>query len=324
MSKKIFSKKTRIIMPKVSVVVPIYNVEKYIERCVRSLFEQTISDIEYIFVDDCTPDNSISILNNVLKDYPNRENQVKIVHHPQNKGLPMARQTGIEKSTGDYIIQCDSDDWVDVNMYEDMYNEAIKSQADVVICGYKVTNGVKSVPYVKCRSTDVNSFIKNCLLQKESASLWSKLFKRELFRNNIVYPKCGMGEDIALCIQLIYYSKKLSFIPKAYYYYYSNQYSISKNQSEECVVSRFEQIYDNVTLLECFFKRVKIKKEIRIAFDCFKHIQRNLLTPLLTQKKYYKLWRNAFCGINNKVLFIPLGFREKMYFLLRLIGILKH
>ena len=100
-------------MPKVSVVIPVYGVEKYIERCARSLFEQTLDDIEYIFVNDCTKDRSIDILNEVINDYPARKQQIRIVHHKENKGLPFARQSGWQVATGEYVANCDSDDWVD-------------------------------------------------------------------------------------------------------------------------------------------------------------------------------------------------------------------
>ena len=135
-------------MSKVSVIIPVYNVERYIERCVRSLFEQTLIDMEYIFVDDCSPDNSINILESVLEEYPNRKSQVKIIRHLENKGLPIARKTGIDNSTGDYIIQCDSDDWVDKDMYKAMYNMAVNTHSDVVVCGYYVSDGISNVPYI--------------------------------------------------------------------------------------------------------------------------------------------------------------------------------
>ena len=97
---------------KVSVIVPIYEVERYIERCARSLFEQTmLSGIEFIFVDDCTPDYSIEILHNTLKEYPEREAQVTILTHSANKGLAAARKTGVRAARGEYISHCDSDDW---------------------------------------------------------------------------------------------------------------------------------------------------------------------------------------------------------------------
>lgn len=108
-------------MPKVSVIIPVYGVEKYIERCARSLFEQTLEDMEFIFVDDSTRDNSIDILLEVINEYPQRKNQIKILTHEVNKGLPAARQTGIKAAKGDYIAHCDSDDWVTPNAYQEMY-----------------------------------------------------------------------------------------------------------------------------------------------------------------------------------------------------------
>ena len=96
-------------MPKVSVLVPVYGVEKYIERCARSLFEQTLDDMECIFVDDCTPDDSMQVLVKILSEYPRRKEQVKIIHHETNQGLPAARQSGLKIATGEYIAHCDSD-----------------------------------------------------------------------------------------------------------------------------------------------------------------------------------------------------------------------
>ena len=118
---------------KVSVCIPVYGVEKYIERCARSLFEQTMSDgIEFIFVNDCTPDKSIEILEKVLAEYPHRKKQTQIINHEKNSGLVAARKTGLAHATGEYIIHCDSDDWVDVDFYQVMYETAINNNADVV------------------------------------------------------------------------------------------------------------------------------------------------------------------------------------------------
>ena len=123
----------------VSVCIPVYGVEKYIERCARSLFEQTMTDgIEFIFVNDCTNDRSIEILEQILSEYPQRKNQVKIIHHDTNQGLTGARNTALKYAQGEYIIHCDSDDWVDIKMYENMYNKAIETDADMVYCDYKL------------------------------------------------------------------------------------------------------------------------------------------------------------------------------------------
>ena len=121
-------------MPKVSVIVPVYNAGLFIERCVRSLFEQTLEDIEYIFVDDCSPDNSMDILLNVIEEYPHRKPNVTIMRHEVNTGQSGARKTGMHVAKGEYIIHCDADDWVDVDMYERMYRLAVEKDVEAVCC----------------------------------------------------------------------------------------------------------------------------------------------------------------------------------------------
>lgn len=122
--------------PKVSVYIPVYGVEKYIEKCAQTLFEQTLDDLEYVFVDDCTPDNSFQILEQVLEKYPNRKSQVKIVHHKMNQGVCIARKTGIQHCTGEYITCCEPDDWVETTMYEELYNKVKETGADMVACDH--------------------------------------------------------------------------------------------------------------------------------------------------------------------------------------------
>ena len=128
-------------MPKVSVIIPVYGVEKYIGRCARSLFEQTLDNIEYIFVDDCTPDKSMEVLQAEIEKYRLRfaeeKKVVRTTRMPSNSSQAAVRRHGSQLATGDYIIHCDSDDWVDTDLYEKMYNEAINSGADVVFCPFK-------------------------------------------------------------------------------------------------------------------------------------------------------------------------------------------
>src|SRR5690606_34101887 len=105
----------------ISVVIPIYNVEKYIERCVRSLFEQTLQNVEYIFVDDSSLDRSVEIVKQILNEYVDRQSHVHFVEHPQNRGLPAARNSGVSKAKGDYIFHCDSDDWLEKDALYELY-----------------------------------------------------------------------------------------------------------------------------------------------------------------------------------------------------------
>ena len=96
--------------PLVSVIVPVYNVEKYIGECARSLFAQTLEEVEYIFVNDCTPDGSMEVVRKIMEEFPGRADAVKFVDKPRNQGLPAARKSGLELAEGVYIAHCDSDD----------------------------------------------------------------------------------------------------------------------------------------------------------------------------------------------------------------------
>ena len=119
--------------PKISVIILVYQTESYIKRCAKSLFEQTLNEIEYIFVNDCTKDKSIERLKEVVKDYPQREPYVKILNLEQNRGQAFARQYGIKHATGDYIIHCDSDDWITPDMYETQEQERNVEEKAVVL-----------------------------------------------------------------------------------------------------------------------------------------------------------------------------------------------
>ena len=138
---------------KVSVIIPVYGVERYMGRCARSLFAQTMTrGIEFIFVDDCTQDRSIEILRNTLEEYPERHAQVTILKHSSNKGLAATRKTGVRAARGEYIIHCDSDDWVEPDMCRLMYEEAKRSDADMVVCNY-----LNAVSYTNIRAHETDS-----------------------------------------------------------------------------------------------------------------------------------------------------------------------
>ena len=128
-------------MIKVSVIVPVYKVETFIERCIRSLMEQTLQDVEFVIVDDCSPDNSISIAQAVIQDYPGRKEQVKLIRHNVNQGLPAARNSGLTVASGEYVFHCDSDDFVEPAMLEQLYRAAKDEKADIVWCDWMLSFG---------------------------------------------------------------------------------------------------------------------------------------------------------------------------------------
>ena len=134
-------------MPAVSVIIPVYKVEPYIARCARALFSQTMEDLEFIFVDDCTPDASIAVMREVLQEFPERKEQVVVYRMPQNSGLVAVRMQGLALARGEYVIHCDSDDAVDPEAYQLMYEKAVAEDLDIVTCDFRLVNLKKVLQY---------------------------------------------------------------------------------------------------------------------------------------------------------------------------------
>lgn len=314
-------------MPKVSVVIPVYGVEQYIERCARTLFEQTLDSIEYLFIDDCTPDKSIDVLKAVLEEYPDRKPQVVIHRMELNSGQAAVRKWGILNATGEYIIHCDSDDWVDVTIYEKLYNKAVSEKLDIVMCDYYLDNGCGERRYENCMSKDFKKeeMFQKALVQSVGASLWNKLVRRDLIpKDSIEFAPTNMGEDYVMVIQYLYYAKHIAIIKEPLYHYFLNENSITNSQSVEKVLYRFEQSISNMDSVERFMRNVGISEVYQNELDRLKYYKRNNILPIISDRKYYKLWKMTFSEINSRVLANPLfSFREKIKFFMIYLRIIR-
>lgn len=307
-------------MPKVSVIIPVYGVEKYIERCARSLFEQTLDDIEYIFVDDCTPDKSIEILERIIEEYrPRFAGERKVVRIERmftNSGLPAVRKHGIQFITGDYVIHCDSDDWVDTDMYRLMYEEAKRTDADIVMCGYKTTDGVRVFNEYYHQQTNKTKLLSSLLTMHESWSVWNKMCKKSLYDNDIVYPTLAMGEDMVLTTQLILNAQRIAVVNKALYNYFYNPNSITNVQSESSRYKHWKDSAENAKMVFSIFKKKGLEQEYANELEYLKFLQKELAGGLARTKKYSKEWLEMFQEINWKTFsnpFIP-NSRKRKYF----------
>ena len=314
-------------MPKVSVIVPVYGVEKYIERCARSLFEQTLDDIEYLFIDDCTPDRSIEILKQVLEEYPQRKPQVTIHRMEQNSGQAAVRKWGMQNATGEYVIHCDSDDWVDNDMYRAMYEKAKEDDADVVLCGFVRSDGHSVLSkqdnaFIECKGNK-KQLIQSLLMGRDLSSLCNKLVKTTLFhKDDFLYATNNMWEDFVYSVQFFVDAERIRSIEKYFYYYYQNADSIGGQMDLDKVVKRSEQIIDNVQTII----RVAIDKgvydEYSSCFVALKYKAKSELLPIVGKFKYWKKWLCTFPEINGKVMFVnTISWRGKMRFVITLFGI---
>lgn len=290
---------------KVSVIIPVYGVEQYIERCIKSLLEQTLDNIEYIIVNDCTPDDSMSIFKRVLEDYPHRKKQVKIVCQPYNMGTAKAREVGIKAANGDYIIHCDSDDWVEKDAYSLMYHCAIEHGYDIVISKYRETDGKNELNVV---DQQLGQFPLRTVIKKPVlCSLYNKLVKRSIFTNNVIYyPVCHMMEDNALCVQMFYYAQKVGYLEhnQPLYNYYINPNSICHTDSEQSHLKRWADATKNVQTVCQFAKDMGVYKTYANEFLSLKANTRGFLMPLMRHNnKHYKKWINTFPELNWYYLF---------------------
>lgn len=207
--------------PQVSLIVPIYGVEKYIERCARSIFKQTCKDIEVIFVNDCTPDRSIEILRRVLAEYPDWQSRTRIIEHEHNKGSAGARITGLEAAMGCYVLQIDSDDYIACDMVEKMLAAARTTDADITICDYSNVYSDKIIRESINPPLEPIECMRQVLVGQLHAALWNKLIRVELYReNNIMFTQeLNFSEDLSVMYKLFYFARTVAYVPEAYYYY---------------------------------------------------------------------------------------------------------
>lgn len=286
---------------KVSVVIPVYNVAPYIENCARSLFEQTLNQVEYIFIDDCSPDNSIDIVKNVLHEYPSREIYTRFYKMPQNSGLPSVRKKGIELAKGDYVIHCDSDDTVKPKMLEVMYRVASEGNYDMVTCEIDWSNNYVSYLY-ECK--DKLDLIKSILTGRVIESVCTKLVRKSIYETSgFIYTKDNVNEDCVFSIQLAYYCRSFKQLPDKFYNYFMRTDSISHVVEEEKMINNYNQFKRNVDLIEFFLKSISLNKEVEKELDIKKLSCKNYITPIVHRREYKKLWNNTYKDIKGIILF---------------------
>ena len=204
----------------VSILVPIYNVEKYIEKCSVSLFTQTYKNLEYVFVDDCCQDNSIDVLENVIRKHGIPNNRYTIVRHPQNEGIAVSRADCIGHARGEYILFVDSDDWIERNMVEALVNATNGGEIDIVACDYMKDYISGEITY---HDEDYASTCHENLIRSInydiSTLLWKLLIRRELFSHFTITPHVDIVEDYIMTIKLYYYAKSFTRIRQYLYHY---------------------------------------------------------------------------------------------------------
>lgn len=303
-------------MPKISVIVPIFNVAPYIQRCAKSLFEQTIDDIEIIFIDDCSPDNSMALLNEEIERYRNflKEKKIRVRESrmPSNGGQAAVRRQGLLLAEGDYVIHCDSDDWVDTSLYEEMYAEAVRVDADVVICPIRdeyVSKGItRPMEYLGDNCQDV---LQNWYRNPVGMFSWNKLVKRKIYIAHDLLPFEGvnMWEDNGMMLRVFYFANKLAQTSNAVYHYNQANTSAMTNGYGRKAIN---QMISCARQLDIFFREKKDYKSFEKTNNAIKFLAKlNLVTSRFSWlKEFYSLFPES----NTAMSYIPKNtFSKKGY-----------
>ena len=281
----------------ISVVVPIYNVERFLPICIESIISQSYKKLQIILVDDGSTDNC----GNICNEYASRDERLEVIHK-QNGGLSDARNVGINKAKGEYIAFVDSDNYIEKSMYKDMYNLIDKRKADVCICNFYNVEGNNKIlknPNKGIQEYDKISILKEILLDTKIQSYaWNKLYKKEVF-NNIKYPVGRKYEDIGTTFYILEKCNKIIVTGKPEYYYLNRKDSIVNNVNEqtiidyiELIIKRYDYIEKNLKELDKYNKYYLAKTLITAYYDIKSLKDIKSETQKLFDKLYEKVRKN--------------------------------
>lgn len=263
----------------VSIIVPVYNVEKYLNRCVESLLNQTYKNIEIILVNDASPDNSIAIMKEYEKKYPDI---IKCIYLTKNVRQGGARNRGLKIAKGKFICFVDSDDWVDSDYIDKLYNKACNTNSDIVYCNYKLVDDsgredIRTDFYEQQIGNRTLSKRKMSFLLTGTGPCWCIIKKEILIENNLLFPEQMLYEDMAICPLFAQYAKRMDYVEDTYYYYYQRENSV---------------VHD----VDADFQEDEAKAILHLYNECEKR-KINLEMPVELEAvftKYYYAW-----GIND-------------------------
>lgn len=249
--------------PKVSIVVPVYNAERHLLRCLASLQTQSLSDIEVVLVNDGSTDSSMELLLRMAKE----DSRFRVIHQ-ENKGTAVARYVGTQAAHGKYVGFVDADDYVEPEMYERMYEEACTAQADLVMCAYFEVFGEKrhrckmkvQPAVIEGPTAPVDAYIQ-CVAS--IPSLWNKLYRRGLFDRVQKPLPLKIGEDMTLCTALAPYVKKAVILPEAFYCYVIHT---------DSAMRRRRRMEDELNALDQFLRRVAPDAAYDTADNLWKYL----------------------------------------------------
>lgn len=294
-------------MPKVSVIVPVYNVEKYLRKCMDSLVNQTLKDIEIVVVNDGSPDGSDLI----MQEYVEKYDCVKYLKK-ENGGIASARNMGLNHACGEYIAFCDSDDYVDLDMYEELYNQANKTSADVVFSGYYNETDDGQYRVMSTGNMDMYgvSLLENPkMVHANNAFVHGKLFSRNVIvENNIKFKKYRIFEDLLFLYTVLVFANKVEKVDKPFYHYMRREnVSVTGKMNE-----KFYDLFPVMQDLRDIFTENCCEFQEYLTFIALKHaylrFRMDVDKQTMSLKKQYILDTFAFLDVYD------VNWKKNVYF----------
>jgi glycosyltransferase involved in cell wall biosynthesis len=297
---------------KVSILVPFYKVENYVGRCVESLFTQTYKNIEFIFVNDWTPDGSMEVINGMIEKY-NLASKCKMIVHEHNKGISASRNDCLDNMTGDFFLFVDSDDYIDQDMVELLVEAAIKEGADISGCGYIEEYEDHSVEHPQKYTNNHDEMMRAITLLTIKGVMWKLLVRSTIVtehKDEVRFiPDRNMVDDYLFCCQIFYYAKRFASVDRCMYHwiqYNPNNYThttVFAVESQAAAIRKTEEFYREkgfYDVVKAELMQRKFISKLPLLFDkeCIDVVRWRNLFP-----ESNNIWKNMNFSLGNKLLF---------------------
>ena len=283
----------------ISIITPLYKAENFIERCADSLFGQTFTDIEYIFVDDCSPDSTVKRLRQVLDSYPTRKPRTKIISHERNRGVAAARNTGLDAATGDYVYYVDADDYIEPDAIEAMVARSDKGMTDIVACGWYLTFSRNERQMPMPSYADAETALRGMLSGQLRWNLWLYMIRRDIYlRHGIRFIEGeNIGEDMLVLLKLFSRVRSIAFVDRPLYHYVKqNDNSITRLSPADQMNRLMHNLMASIEYLSSNFGD-RYEKELNF-------FKLNAKMPLLItdDRDSYRAWSASFPEANRYIM----------------------
>ena len=283
----------------ISIITPLYKVENFIARCADSLFGQTYADIEYIFVDDCSPDSTVKRLRQVLDRYPARKPRTKIIAHGRNRGVAAARNTGLDAVTGDYVYYVDADDWIEPDAIEAMVARSGNGMTDIVACGWYLAFSQNERRMPMPSYADAETALRGMLSGQLRWNLWLYMIRRDIYlRHGIRFIEGeNVGEDMLVLLKLFSRAQSMAFVDRPLYHYVrQNDNAITRLSPAEQMSRLMHNLMASIEYIGSNFGK-RYERELN-------YFKLNAKMPLLISddRESYRTWSATFPEANRYIM----------------------